>query len=120
VLSKAFARAPAIRRSGSPIGTLGRVLAGELRVLDEEIHRRRPARPALIGESIRVFQDPVKTAEARSPDGMLCTVGDGGYLYLTDRRTFMIGRAGPFCRLGEDLGKCPCSLVASLGICVER
>jgi hypothetical protein len=28
---------------------------------------------------------------------------------------FMIGRAGPFCRLGEDLGNCPCPLFVNLG-----
>jgi len=42
------------------------------------------------------FKDPAKTKEARSPDGSMSTVGDVGYvdsdgfLYLTDRATFMI------------------------------
>src|SRR5207245_5664096 len=43
---------------------------------------------------------PNKTKEARSPDGSMSTVGDvgyvdsDGYLYLTDRATFMIISGG--------------------------
>ena len=46
------------------------------------------------------FNDPAKTREARSPDGSMSTVGDvgyvddDGYLYLTDRATFMIISGG--------------------------
>ena len=46
------------------------------------------------------FNDPAKTAEARSADGTMSTVGDvgyvddDGYLYLTDRATFMIISGG--------------------------
>ena len=47
-----------------------------------------------------VFRDPVKTAESRSSDGTMSTVGDvghvdaEGYLYLTDRKTYMIISGG--------------------------
>jgi len=46
------------------------------------------------------FNDPNRTREARSPDGSMSTVGDVGYvdkdgfLYLTDRATFMIISGG--------------------------
>src|ERR1700744_4976867 len=46
------------------------------------------------------FNDPARTSEARSPDGSMSTVGDVGYvdddgfLYLTDRATFMIISGG--------------------------
>ena len=46
------------------------------------------------------FNDPGKTQEARSADGSMSTVGDVGYvdddgfLYLTDRATFMIISGG--------------------------
>lgn len=46
------------------------------------------------------FNDPVRTAEALSPDGTMSTVNDigyvdeAGYVYLTDRATFMIISGG--------------------------
>ena len=46
------------------------------------------------------FNDPERTAEVTSADGSMTTVGDmgylddDGYLYLTDRATFMIVSGG--------------------------
>jgi long-chain acyl-CoA synthetase len=81
-------------------GTVGRVLLGELHILDEDM------KPCPVGTSGTVwfktatpfeyFNDPNKTREARSPDGSMSTVGDVGYvdadgfLHLTDRASFMI------------------------------
>jgi long-chain acyl-CoA synthetase len=85
-------------------GTVGRVLLGDLHILDEDM------KPCPVGTSGTVwfktatpfeyFNDPNKTREARSPDGTMSTVGDVGYvdrdgfLYLTDRATFMIISGG--------------------------
>jgi long-chain acyl-CoA synthetase len=85
-------------------GTVGKVLLGELRVLDDEM---RPCPTGTAGTlwfktatPFEYFNDPATTAEARSPDGSMSTVGDvgyiddDGYLYLTDRATFMIISGG--------------------------
>ncbi len=85
-------------------GTVSRVLLGELHVLDEEM------RPVPVGTSgtlwfktatpFEYFKDAAKTQEVRSADGTMSTVGDvgyldeDGYLYLTDRRSFMIISGG--------------------------
>jgi long-chain acyl-CoA synthetase len=85
-------------------GTVGRVLLGELHILDDDM------KPCPVGTSGTVwfktatpfeyFNDTNKTREARSPDGSMSTVGDVGYidsdsfLYLTDRTTFMIISGG--------------------------
>ena len=85
-------------------GTVGKVVLGELHVLDEE---RRPCPTGSSGTlwfktvtPFEYFNDPVKTAEARSADGSMSTVGDvgyvdeDGYVYLTDRKAFMIISGG--------------------------
>jgi long-chain acyl-CoA synthetase len=85
-------------------GTVGKVQLGELHVLGAD------TKPCPTGTSgtlwfktatpFEYFNDPAKTAEARSNDGSMSTVGDvgyvddDGYLYLTDRATFMIISGG--------------------------
>jgi len=85
-------------------GTVGRVLLGELRVLDEDMQPIPAGTPGTLwfktASPFEYFKDPVKTKEARSADGTMSTVGDvgyvdeEGYVYLTDRRTFMIISGG--------------------------
>ena len=82
-------------------GTVGRVLLGKLHVLDDDLQEQPVGTPGTLwfetATSFEYFNDPAKTAEARSADG---TVGDvgyvdaDGYLYLTDRATFMIISGG--------------------------
>jgi len=85
-------------------GTVGKVLFGELHVLDEQMQAVPKGQAGEIwfkaGSAFEYFNDPARTAESRSADGSLCTVGDMGYvdddgfLYLTDRSTFMIISGG--------------------------
>jgi long-chain acyl-CoA synthetase len=85
-------------------GTIGRVLLGELHVLDENMRQVPTGTPGTLwfktASEFEYFKDPDKTAEARSQDGTMSTVGDvgyvdeEGYVYLTDRRTFMIISGG--------------------------
>ena len=85
-------------------GTVGRTLAGELHVLDDEM---REVPTGAIGKlwfktpsPFEYFNDPAKTAQANSADGAMSTVGDigyvdeEGYVYLTDRAAFMIISGG--------------------------
>jgi len=85
-------------------GTVGRVRLGELHVHDEDMRPVPTGTPGTLwfktASPFEYFKDPVKTAEARSQDGTMSTVGDigyideDGYVYLTDRRTFMIISGG--------------------------
>jgi len=85
-------------------GTVGRVLLGELHVLDEQMKPCPTGTPGTLwfktATPFEYFKDPAKTAEARSRDGSMSTVGDigyvdkDGYLYLTDRASFMIIAGG--------------------------
>ena len=85
-------------------GTVGRVLLGKLHVLDDDMQRCPTGTPghAVVrdGDAVRVLQRPGEDREARSADGTMSTVGDVGYvdddgfLYLTDRTTFMIISGG--------------------------
>jgi long-chain acyl-CoA synthetase len=85
-------------------GTVGKVLFGELSILDANMQPCPPETPGQIwfksGAAFEYFSDPQKTKEGRSPDGTMSTVGDigyldhDGYLHLTDRATFMIISGG--------------------------
>src|SRR5882724_6305368 len=85
-------------------GTVGRVLLGELKVLDDDMQPLPVGTPGTLwfktATPFEYFNDPAKTAEARSADGSMSTVGDvgyvdtDGYLHLTDRATFMIISGG--------------------------
>jgi long-chain acyl-CoA synthetase len=85
-------------------GTVGRPILGELLILDDD---RNPCPPGVDGTiwfrgatAFEYFQDAVKTADSRSSDGTASSVGDvghvdaDGYLYLTDRKTYMIISGG--------------------------
>jgi len=85
-------------------GTVGKVVLGELHVLDDEMQPMPKGQPGTLwfktASPFEYFNDPAKTAEARSADGVMSTVGDVGYLdddaylHLTDRATFMIISGG--------------------------
>ncbi len=85
-------------------GTVGKVLLGDLHILDENMQPCPVGTPGTVwfktATPFEYFNDPNKTEEARSPDGSMSTVGDVGYvdndgfLYLTDRATFMIISGG--------------------------
>jgi long-chain acyl-CoA synthetase len=85
-------------------GTVGRTILGELLILDDA---GRPCPTGVDGTiwfrgatAFQYFQEPAKTAESRTPDGLGSTVGDvghvdeEGYLYLTDRKSYMIISGG--------------------------
>ena len=85
-------------------GTVGNVRLGELHILDDDFTPCPAGTSGTIwfksAAPFEYFNDPEKTAEAHSPDGALSTVHDvgyvdaEGYLYLTDRKTYMIISGG--------------------------
>jgi len=85
-------------------GTVGKVILGELSVLDDDMNPVTRGTPGTLwfssGTAFTYFNDAEKTKESTSPDGTKTTVGDVGYvdddgfLYLTDRATFMIISGG--------------------------
>lgn len=85
-------------------GSVGKVLLGDLHILDEEMNPCPTGTPGTVwfktATEFEYFNDPERTKEALSPDGTMSTVGDMGYidedgfLYLTDRATFMIVSGG--------------------------
>ena len=84
-------------------GSVGKVILGDLHILDEN---GEPSEPGETGEiwfktatEFSYFNNDEKTQSALSTDGTMSTVGDMGYLkdgflYLTDRSTFMIISGG--------------------------
>src|SRR5215468_1945529 len=85
-------------------GTVGKVLLGDLHILDANMQECPVGTPGTVwfktASAFEYFNDPERTREARSQDGSMSTVGDVGYvdddryLYLTDRATFMIISGG--------------------------
>jgi long-chain acyl-CoA synthetase len=85
-------------------GTVGKSVFGEVHVLDDAMREVPAGQTGKLwfktASPFEYFNDPVKTAEANSPDGTMSTVGDigyvdeEGYVYLTDRATFMIISGG--------------------------
>ncbi len=85
-------------------GSVGKVMLGELHILDDEMQPMPDGQPGTIwfktATEFEYHNDTDKTAESSSPDGTMTTVGDVGYvdddnfLYLTDRKTFMIISGG--------------------------
>ena len=85
-------------------GTVGRSVLGEIYVLDDEMREVPAGQTGKIwfktASPFEYFNDPVRTAEVNSPDGTMSTLGDigrideEGYVYLTDRASFMIISGG--------------------------
>ena len=85
-------------------GTVGKAILGELLILDDAGEPCPPLADGTIwfrgATAFEYFEDPDKTAAGRREDGMTSTVGDvghvdaEGYLYLTDRKSYMIISGG--------------------------
>jgi long-chain acyl-CoA synthetase len=85
-------------------GTVGRVLFGDLHILNDKMQPMPNGLPGEIwfktASPFVYYNDPERTALTCSPDGSMTTVGDIGYLdndgflHLTDRSTYMIISGG--------------------------
>lgn len=85
-------------------GTVGKIVLGDLFIADDEMNELPQGVPGTIwfktATEFEYHNDPDKTDEAKSDDGSMTTVNDVGYvdddgfLYLTDRATFMIISGG--------------------------
>ncbi|RMH70131.1 MAG: acyl-CoA synthetase [Actinomyces sp.] len=84
-------------------GTVGKALIGEIHIVDDEGNELPPGEEGTIyfsgGGEFEYHGDPDKTAASRLPNGW-STLGDvgrldeDGYLYLTDRKAYMIISGG--------------------------
>lgn len=84
-------------------GTVGKAIHGILHICDEDGNELPPRKEGLVyfegGTEFAYHNDPVKTAEARNKHGW-STLGDigwvdeDGFLFLTDRKSFMIISGG--------------------------
>jgi long-chain acyl-CoA synthetase len=87
-------------------GTVGKCILGKLLILDENGDERPTGTPGTVwfqgATAFEYYNDPDKTADSRREDdgGVMSSVGDvgyvdeEGYLYLTDRATYMIISGG--------------------------
>ena len=88
----------------TPPGTDGRPVNGELLILDADGNQCPDGTDGTVwfrgATAFEYFRDPEKTTASRSSDGLASTVGDvghigpDGYLYLTDRQSYMIISGG--------------------------
>ena len=84
-------------------GSVGRAIHGEIHILDEDGNELGPGEIGTVyfanGSDFSYYKDPARTAEARNAAGW-STLGDmgyvdeEGYLYLRDRKSFMIISGG--------------------------
>lgn len=84
-------------------GSVGKAMIGQLRICDEEGNVLPPRQEGLVyfegGPEFAYHNDPKKTAEARNRHGWTALgdvgwVDEEGFLYLTDRKSFMIISGG--------------------------
>jgi long-chain acyl-CoA synthetase len=85
-------------------GTVGKPILGEVVILDDDGKDCPTGTPGTVwfrgATNFEYYNDPEKTAESRDITGNMSTVGDvgylddDGYLYLTDRKTYMIIAGG--------------------------
>jgi long-chain acyl-CoA synthetase len=85
-------------------GTVGKSVFGEIHVLDDAMREVPAGQTGKLwfktASPFEYFNDPVRTAEVNSPDGAMSTLGDighvdeEGFVYLTDRASFMIISGG--------------------------
>jgi long-chain acyl-CoA synthetase len=85
-------------------GTVGKCILGELLILDEDGNEQPTGTPGTVwfkgATAFEYYNAPEKTKESRNAAGDASTVGDVGYvdddgfLYLTDRKSYMIISGG--------------------------